>query len=139
MVTGDAPPGYPQITPLLFYDDVGNAADWLARAFGFDIKIRSEGPDGVVAFASVRLAEGVVMLSRTDGAYRSPAALSHPSELTYVYVPDVDRHFEHARSHGAHIVSEPQDQPYGDRSYTAADPEGHRWTFAQLVADVPHA
>ena len=31
------------------------------------------------------------------------------------------------------ILREPQTQPYGDRSYSARDPEGHVWFFAQTV------
>jgi uncharacterized glyoxalase superfamily protein PhnB len=31
----------------------------------------------------------------------------------------------------------PHDTPFGERQYVADDPEGHRWTFSQHVADVP--
>jgi hypothetical protein len=34
---------------------------------------------------------------------------------------------------------EPADQFYGDRSYIAIDPEGHRWTFSQPVRVVTPA
>jgi uncharacterized glyoxalase superfamily protein PhnB len=34
---------------------------------------------------------------------------------------------------GAVIVREPADQFYGDRSYIAADPEGHIWSFGQTL------
>jgi len=33
-------------------------------------------------------------------------------------------------------VREPEDQPYGDRTYGTEDPEGHQWSFAQHVRDV---
>jgi uncharacterized glyoxalase superfamily protein PhnB len=55
----------------------------------------------------------------------------------YVYVDDVDKHFEHARDAGATIIAEPEDQFYGDRRYGAEDLEGHHWYFAQHVRDVP--
>jgi uncharacterized glyoxalase superfamily protein PhnB len=29
-------PDFPQIVPMLSYEDVGAAADWLVRAFGFE-------------------------------------------------------------------------------------------------------
>ena len=58
--------------------------------------------------------------------------------LVYIYVADVDAHFEQARATGATIVEPPADQVYGDRRYTALDPEGHRWMFAQYVRDVPN-
>lgn len=53
-----------------------------------------------------------------------------------IYVDDVDAHFEQAKAAGAEIASEPADQFYGDRTYTAVDPEGHRWSFSQHVKDV---
>ena len=36
----------------------------------------------------------------------------------------------------AEIMEEPADQPYGHRRYTARDPEGHHWYFAQAVEQV---
>jgi uncharacterized glyoxalase superfamily protein PhnB len=53
-----------------------------------------------------------------------------------VHVDDVDEHYEQAKRFGARIVQPPDDQPFGERQYTAEDPEGHRWTFSQSVADV---
>ena len=51
------------------------------------------------------------------------------------YVDDVDAHFARAKAAGAKIIAEPEDQFYGDRTYVAQDPEGHRWFFAQHVED----
>jgi len=48
----------------------------------------------------------------------------------------VDAHFTRARSAGAEILAEPEDMFWGDRTYVAEDPEGHRWTFAQHVRDL---
>jgi uncharacterized glyoxalase superfamily protein PhnB len=31
------------------------------------------------------------------------------------------------------MLSEPEDQPYGERVYRVADLEGHRWMFAQPI------
>ena len=42
----------------------------------------------------------------------------------------------HARSHGARILAEPADYPYGERRHSAEDPFGHRWTFTESIADV---
>jgi len=56
--------------------------------------------------------------------------------MTYVYVDDVDAHHAGAKTAGAQIVTELADQTYGDRNYTAKDPEGQLWTFAQRIRDV---
>ena len=53
----------------------------------------------------------------------------------HVYVDDVDAHFRQAKAAGATILEEPTDQPYGDRRYTAEDPEGHRWAFATHIKE----
>ena len=59
------------------------------------------------------------------------------STLLYVYVDDVDGALQpRARAAGATIVLELDDRPWGDRTYQAADPEGHPWIFAQHVRDV---
>jgi uncharacterized glyoxalase superfamily protein PhnB len=52
-----------------------------------------------------------------------------------VLVADVDTHFEHAKQLGAAVLSEPEDQPWGMRSYAALDPEGHQWEFATITGN----
>lgn len=45
----------------------------------------------------------------------------------FVYLDDVDAHYEHARKGvGAEIVQAPYNEPYG-RTYTARDLDGHPW------------
>jgi uncharacterized glyoxalase superfamily protein PhnB len=51
-------------------------------------------------------------------------------------VDDARAHCERARAHGARILMEPTDMPFGECQYTAEDPAGHRWTFTQTLADV---
>ena len=89
--------------------------------------------------AEMQVADGVIMMSPTAAApeWHSPKSLSGSVTTTlYVYVDDVDSHCARARSAGAKILAEPEDMFWGDRTYVAEDPEGHRWTFAQHVKDV---
>lgn len=46
----------------------------------------------------------------------------------FIYLDDVDKHYEAARSAGATIVHPPKDESYG-RTYWATDPEGRPWFF----------
>jgi uncharacterized glyoxalase superfamily protein PhnB len=48
----------------------------------------------------------------------------------FIYLDDVDKHFEVAKAAGAEIVHPPKDAPYG-RNYWANDPEGHPWFFTE--------
>lgn len=122
------------VVPLLIYADVGKAIDWLCGAFGFAERLRAER-DGVVGHAQLVVADGAIMLGRQAGEYRAP----RPGEVhqyVVVHVEDVDRHYAHAKRFGARILEPPNNKPFGERQYTAEDPEGHRWTFSQHVADV---
>ena len=130
------PANMPRITPYLYYEDVAQALAWLTQAFGFRERLRLPGPDGGIGHAEVELEDGVIMLGRPGPDYRNPKRLGGVTQNIYVYVEDVDKHFERARRAGAEILQEPADQFYGDRRYGAVDPEGHQWYFAQHVRDV---
>lgn len=77
------------------------------------------------------------MMGRPGGDYRNPSHLGGVTCLIYVYVDHVDAHYAIAKAAGAVVEQELADQPYGDRTYAVLDPEGHSWTFAQHVRDVP--
>lgn len=133
----DNPPaGFPVVTPYLLYEELDPIVDWLVEAFGLEEAVRMKGPEGQAVHAELRFGTGVVMMGQPGGEYRNPKRQGGPTQLVYVYVDDVDAHCTRARQAGALIVGEPADQFYGDRTYTAEDPEGHQWTFAQHVRDV---
>jgi uncharacterized glyoxalase superfamily protein PhnB len=121
-----APPG--PIVPWLIYRDVSKAIEWLCGAFGFTERLRTpEEPDGTIHHAQLAVGAGSVVL--TSGTDVRPASLLVP-------VADVDAHFERAAEFDKRIVNPPKTHNYGERQYNAEDPEGHRWTFSQSVADV---
>jgi PhnB protein len=130
------PEGFPRITPYLLYEDLDATLDWLLATFGFTERVRMNGPDGKANHAEVSMGDGVVMMGHPGSDYRNPKHLGGATQLVYVYVDDVDKHYEAAKAAGANILSEPADQFYGDRTYGAEDPEGHNWSFAQHVRDV---
>ena len=130
------PDNMPRISAYLLYEDVAGALDWLASAFGFRERMRLPGAEGKILHAEMELADGVIMMGNPGADYRNPKQLGHVTQHLYVYVDDVDEHYEHARQAGATILAEPEDQFYGDRRYGAEDPEGHQWYFAQHVRDV---
>jgi uncharacterized glyoxalase superfamily protein PhnB len=133
--------------PMLSYEDVGAAVDWLSRAFGFrESGERYTDDEGRVTHAELELDGAMVMLGWPGPDYQSPGhhaqvceharkwlELPHAIDGTLVYVDDVDAHFERARAAGATILREPKTEPYG-RLYNAADLEGHRWMFFESPA-----
>lgn len=125
------------ITPYLLYEDVAGALDWLAHAFGFEEVLRFAAPDGSVNHAEMKLGDGSIMLGDPGPDYRNPKRVGERTSQLYVYVDDVNAHYERAKAAGAEIKLEPTDQEYGDRRYDAYDPEGHLWSFATQVRSVP--
>ena len=133
------PADMPRITPHLFYDDVAAAMDWLVKAFGFEVRLRMTDKQGGVVHGELEVADSLVMLGLTaeNDAWTSPQTLDgRISQRLYIFVDNIDAHFERARSAGARIIREPADQFWGDRVYECIDPEGHTWKFAQHFRDV---
>jgi uncharacterized glyoxalase superfamily protein PhnB len=128
--------------PFLSYEDVGAAADWLTRVFGFEERAdRYYDSEGRVTHAELELDGAIVMLGWPGPEYRSPKShgadceqarkwLEPPNVVdgVLVYVDDLDAHCERAHAAGATILREPAEEPYG-KLYSAADIEGHRWMF----------
>jgi PhnB protein len=129
------PTDYPRVIPYLYYRDVEGALNFLTSAFGFREKVRMPGADGTLNHAEIEMGDGVVMFGNPGPDYQGPKD-GQRTHLIYVYVEDVDKHFEQARGRGATIVKELTNEFYGDRTYVAEDPEGHQWNFAQHVRDV---
>lgn len=132
------PAGQPRFAPYLSYADAPAAIEFLCRAFGFEESYRLPMPDGRLGHAELRFGESAIMLASAfpEMGFVSPRDLDGVHSQVHCWVDDVDAHCERARAAGATIVAEPEDQPYGDRSYRVTDPEGHRWIFATHLRDV---
>lgn len=113
------------MVPVLAYADVEEAVEALCDAFGFVVRWRAGGHRAQLATgpgAAVTVAQG-----------QRPV---DPGDHVMVRVEDVDGHCDRARAHGATVVSEPADMPYGERQYTVRDFSGRTWVFSQTIADV---
>ncbi|HEX2194558.1 MAG TPA: VOC family protein [Candidatus Limnocylindria bacterium] len=128
------PPGYQVVSPYLLYEDAAAAIDFLERAFGFRQRLAQTGAAGRTHYELVIGTHGLVMLGQAGESFRSPASLgAFPPSMVHVYVDDVEALHARAKQAGAEI-SELEDSPAGDRRFTATDPEGQLWVFAQGVA-----
>jgi uncharacterized glyoxalase superfamily protein PhnB len=137
------PKGWPRISSSLSYEKAAPAIDWLCTAFGFEVRLKIEGENGVIEHSELELGGGLIMLGdarRTERPHlKSPKQVGGVNTQTLmVYVDDVDAHCERARKAGATIHKEPTTTDYGegywaDRSYEAIDLEGHHWYFSQRM------
>jgi uncharacterized glyoxalase superfamily protein PhnB len=122
------------VVPILIYADVGAAIAWLCAAFGVQERLRV-ARGGIVVHAQLLVGDGAIMLGRAGGPYQPPPSQG-TSSYVHVQVDDVDAHHDRAVREGARTVTPLTDMPFGERQYTASDPEGHWWTFSQHIADV---
>ncbi|MFS8974975.1 VOC family protein [Cupriavidus necator] len=123
----------------LFYKDPVAALDWLERAFGFERVMVIRDQQDQLVHSEMRFGDSYLMVGSEWADFTaSPASVGGKNTQTvHVHLQEgLDQHCERARAAGAAIVREPQDEFYGDRSYTARDPEGHVWTFGQTVRKV---
>lgn len=123
------------VVPVLVYEDVPAAVEWLCASFGFAERLRIG-----IHRAQLSLGEGAVILTEPqtvgDGPELCLPRRGEVSQYVHVRVEDADQHHEHAVEHGVRVVQPLSDHPYGERQYTAEDLAGHRWTFSQSIADV---
>ncbi|MDB4951956.1 MAG: Glyoxalase/bleomycin resistance protein/dioxygenase [Gemmatimonadetes bacterium] len=124
------------VIPVLAYDDVQTAVDWLCAAFGFSERLRIADHR-----AQLNVGAGAVVVSerKPDPPGDQSGEDVGRGHSVMVRVEDADAHCRQAGAHGARIVRAPADHPYGERQYTAVDPGGHVWTFTQTIADVDPA
>ena len=118
------------IIPVLEYPDVPAAAKWLEEAFGFEVRLRIGAHRAQLQFEG-----GAIVVSESN----SPDAPLGSGHSVLVRVEAIDAHFLRARGHGARIIRDPEDFPYGERQYTCVDPAGHSWTFSETVRNVDPA
>jgi uncharacterized glyoxalase superfamily protein PhnB len=120
------------LIPILVYEDIEAAHDFLVATFGFTSGGVYRSDDGLVVHAEVRAGDCPIWLHRVtaEHAMASPKGASGSHGGLEVIVPDVDAHCATAKAAGARIDREPSDQEYGLREYGVRDPENHRWWFS---------
>jgi uncharacterized glyoxalase superfamily protein PhnB len=124
------------VIPVLACEDIAAEHDFLVNVLGFGSGGLERDPDGNVVHGEVRAGTSRMWLHVTTAEHglATPNTLGAAGGGIVVHVPDVDAHFEQVRAAGATILSEPTDQPYGQREYGVRDPDGHSWWIATPTA-----
>jgi MerR family transcriptional regulator, thiopeptide resistance regulator len=124
------------VIPVLIYEDIEAAHDFLVEVFGFTSGGLHRLDDGTVVHAEVRTGDAAIWLHRVTAEYElaSPRGVAMSHGGLSVIVPDVDAHYDRTKAAGARTEGEPTDQDYGLREYGARDPENHRWWFSSPLS-----
>jgi len=122
--------GAPTLQPYLHPLRAEPVLKFVKRAFGAEELGRYTAPDGVIHHTTVKIGNAYMEMGEANGPYQPMPT------MFYLYVEDCDALYKRALGAGATSISEPQDQPYGDRSGGVTDPFGNKWYIATHVKDV---
>jgi PhnB protein len=133
--------GFHTATPYLTVNNCAAALEFYKNAFGAQVKVRMEGPDGKIGHAEMKIGDSIIMLGdeMPGGAARSPQSLGGTTAGIFLYVKDVDAAFKQAVEAGARADAQPADMFWGDRYGRLTDPFGHSWSVATHKEDVAPA
>jgi PhnB protein len=123
------PAGFHTITPYFLVKDADLFVDFLIHGLGGSELSRHLRPDGKIANAQIRLGTSTVMVSEAS-ARLAPMCASY-----YLYVSDAHQSVKQALAHGATLVTEVADMPYGDRQGGVRDRHGNIWWVSQRLTD----
>ena len=138
MATKPIPEGYHAISPALTIDGAAEAIEFYKRAFGAIERSRMPMPDGKIAHAEIEIGDSIVMLSDPfpQSPVKAPKELGGTTVSLFLYVEDVDSVVQDAIDAGATVTRPVEDQFWGDRFGTVADPFGHHWGIATHKEDL---
>jgi PhnB protein len=138
MAVKPIPNGYHTATPYLCIKGAASAIEFYKEAFQAVEKLRVPGPGGKLLHAEIQIGDSPIMMGDEfpEMGAVSPQTLGGAGMSILLYVEDVDAVFARAITAGAIERRQVQDQFYGDRSGTLADPFGHVWTISTHVEDV---
>ncbi|HXD32601.1 MAG TPA: VOC family protein [Pyrinomonadaceae bacterium] len=124
--------GAQNLMPYLHPRGAAKEIDFLKQAFAAEEMFRYASPEGIVYHAKMKVGTSVVEMGDAHGEWQPEM-----TSMFMLYVDDVDAWYERAlQAEGAVKVSEPADQPYGDRVGAVKDPFENIWYIASHIADV---
>ena len=132
------PDGHHSVTPYLSIKGAGEAIEFYKKAFGAAEVMRFPQPDGRVGHAELQIGDSRLMLADEfpEMDFLGPQARGGSPVHLHLYVEDVDTVVKRALSAGAREIRPVQDQFYGDRLGTVADPYGHVWHVSTHKEDL---
>ena len=109
-----------KLVPVLHVVDARESAKWYSR-IGFSVESEHQFAPNMPIYAFLKCGDNQLHLSEHKGDAK-------PDTLVYFYVDDVD---SIAQEFGEMV----QEQPWGRREISLADPDGNRWRIGSPTAD----
>ncbi len=122
----------PTVWPILTFRNARAAADFLVKAFGFEVRgiYGREDDPSIVEHGELRWPLGGGVMFGSAGKDDGPFGTRLPgNDSVYVVCDDPDALFARATAAGAEVVRGLKDEDYGSRGFSVRDPEGNVWSF----------
>jgi PhnB protein len=119
--------GFHTVTPYLIVREAPQLIDFVIQAFGATELSRGTGSAGGL-HAEVKIGDSMVMIGGASSSEPMPAML-------YLYMDNVDAVYTRALQAGAISISEPANQPYGERVAGVKDQFGNMWYIGTPIND----
>ena len=128
----------PTVAVSLTVKDASAALEFYTRAFGAEVQLKLDAPDGSVAHAEFKIGNSKIYISGESEEWNAYAMADGvmASSLLAIATDDCDRSYQKAVEAGGEGLSEPKNQFWGARVAIIKDPFGYRWSFRELVEEV---
>ena len=121
------PEGLRTLTPGLQPRGAARLIDFLQQAFDAVESFCEKSPDGAVVHAKIQIGKSVLEMGEAHGPFGPMPT------MFYLRVDDVDAVYKRALAAGATSISEPANQPYGERVGAVKDPADNQWYLASPI------
>lgn len=115
-----------RLAVAVYYPKPATAARWLAGAFGLTPTTPIPDSDDARGWIEFHVGNCSLMVFGLDEGDGATGVATH---VPWLFVDDLDAHFDRALSRGAVIVE--GIHQHGYRAYVARDPDGYTWTIVQ--------
>jgi PhnB protein len=125
------PKDHNHVSPYLIVKNGEPLVQFIKDVFQADETLRFMNNDGGIIHVELKIKDSVIMIGEGGDQFETTNSLLH------VYVEDVDSIYKKALECGGISITEPLDQPFGDRNATFKHPEGITWTVAKQISERP--
>jgi PhnB protein len=125
------PREYKTFNIMLMVKDAHRALKFYNNAFGAEITMQLESPEGKIVHAEMKIEDTIIMIGEDD------SAASGSGIVIQFYTGDANGLFDSAIMAGAKEVFPVQERFYGDRAGRVVDPFGHHWIIATALETLP--
>ena len=130
------PAGFHTLIPQLTLDNAADTIEWYKRALGAREVSRGLGPDGKIMHAEIVIGSSHFFVNDAMMGMRGPQAMGGSPASFWLYVEDSDALFNRAVAAGAKVQMPMDNQFWGDRAGSIADPGGYSWWIATRKEDL---